>query len=231
MPQATRTCVPCAEKRSRAQLQQRLHLERRNSAECQGELPALPRYIRQRCPPRKFMLPLYSRAESHSQGYQKVYRCAIEFLTGPNFAPVSVFEVGTGDGAGLGLMLNAGLIGRYKGIEPDSASYETARQRVGEFSNVELQNSSWFGTEESEPYEFSFCVEVIQHLPSELVPRLLAKLHRLTSGTLFLSTPDAVTSRYGVASTEEWKRVVENSGFDVATVHGSWTTLFVCSPK
>lgn len=190
--------------------------------------PAVPRHGRIRVNTGEFEQLQARHERPYSSGHQKMYSGAVEILSGSDLKPVSILEVGTGIGFGLGLMLAAGIVKDYTGVEPDPACCDYLTSEYGQRSEVTIINKGWLEAAMETTFDYSFCIEVIEQVPAEQVPRFLAKLRRHTVKTLFLSAPDAITSAVGVAPTEEWKRVIRMAGFDVATIRRQWTTLFVC---
>jgi hypothetical protein len=186
--------------------------------------------------PSEYAQHLKRQGAVYSEGHRRIYSSLVELLGGTKLARADVLEVGMGIGYGLGQMLKGEVLRSYQGLEPDPASYSYAADKWSQASEsvpggVMLYNLGLLAAlPVLRPAPFVFCVEVVEHVPAGQIERFLAALRALTTQNLFLSTPDATTSRHGVATTDEWKRALRAAGFDVATVARQWTTLFVCEP-
>lgn len=79
--------------------------------------------------------------------------------------------------------------------------------------------------------DFSFCIEVAEHVePRDRLP-FLQRLREFTRVSLFLSTPNKVTRPTdGALTTDQWRELLSDAGFtDVVTIEWQWTTLFISS--
>lgn len=170
----------------------------------------------------------------YSVGHKRMYLAAIELLKGN---PCTVLEVGFGIGYGLELMLKAMSLSRYVGVEPcqDSFKYVNDQITTGDLlkfaktiTTVELIQQHW-SEANVEPADYSFCIEVIEHVPEAALPLFLWKLRQKTLKNLFLSTPDSTRSKHGVKTQAEWIEMLRRHGFNAVAVSHQWTTLFVCS--
>jgi hypothetical protein len=131
-----------------------------------------------------------------------------------------------------------GRAGIGKGIP--SVTYAAKHSYNTEIEEVRIINTDWPLRSDLSPaaywpggrdYDYSFCIEVIEHVRPDLVPAFLAELHQVTQRALFLSTPNALTSPHGVATVDEWRRVIDLAGFDVVAIERQWTTLYICQPR
>lgn len=164
------------------------------------------------------------RFRNYSDGHCRMYRTAIALLAGDDVKPASILEVGAGIGYGLGLMLENELVGTYTGIEPNVESYTYLRSV---FPQVNLINET-FDNAEVEPADYTFCIEVIEHLDDAQVQPFLAKLRDKTLKNLFFSTPDSSRSSHGKYTTATWVSLLRDAGFDVAACNRQWTTFYLC---
>jgi 2-polyprenyl-3-methyl-5-hydroxy-6-metoxy-1,4-benzoquinol methylase len=168
----------------------------------------------------------------YSLGHRRMYNCPITLLRSQG-RRYSILDVGFGIGYGLQEMLNADVIGEYTGIEPVSDSFQYTSQKFGHLANVRLINQGWLEVPDREltPADYVFCIEVVEHLPDDMVLPFLAKLARFTKRNLFLSTPDRERSAHGTRTTAEWRAALTEAGFTAVDVGEQWTTLFVCRPR
>jgi 2-polyprenyl-3-methyl-5-hydroxy-6-metoxy-1,4-benzoquinol methylase len=86
----------------------------------------------------------------------------------------------------------------------------------------------WLSFPEDEMFDYTFCIEVVEHVAAEQVMPFLMKLRRHTKRNLFLSTPDSDRSSHGVTTAAIWKARLREAGFEVVAFDRQWTTLFIC---
>lgn len=153
-----------------------------------------------------------------------MYKTAIALLAGDDVQPASILEVGAGIGYGLGLMLENELVGTYTGVEPNVESYTYLRSV---YPQVNLINES-FEDAIVAAADYTFCIEVIEHVPDDDVNYFLRKLRLLTDKNLFFSTPDSSRSSHGKYTTATWVSLLRDAGFDVAACNRQWTTFYLC---
>jgi SAM-dependent methyltransferase len=197
--------------------------------------PRVPHYVRSSQPSFEAQELQKRNGKAYSLGHQRMYLAPIELLKGK--PDLKILEVGTGIGYGLSNLLSAGFVSHYYGVEPDKDSFQVAQAAASQFDSrrLTLFNRDWLSLIREEVAaipvcDYAFCIEVIEHIPAADVPEFLAALRAHTRRGLFLSTPDAKTSKHGVATREEWARVLRLAGFQVASINRQWTTLFVCEP-
>jgi 2-polyprenyl-3-methyl-5-hydroxy-6-metoxy-1,4-benzoquinol methylase len=135
-------------------------------------------------------------------------------------------------------MLKAGIVQSYYGVEPDTDSSRLADEVAARHphSSVTIWQQDWLSLTRQQPgvipvCDYAFCIEVIEHIAANDVPRFLSEIRKRVRSALFLSTPDATRSPHGVANSDEWKKVLREAGFEVAAISRQWTTLFVCEPN
>lgn len=221
MPEVTeyKGCTPCEQAR-----------QARQAARMQL-IPRPPNYLRR---PNTDSLGEYAQhiargGAVYSAGHRRMYTGTLELIRGSELPPVDVIEVGVGIGYGLGLMLEAGIVRNYTGVEVDQATYEYVEERYGDDQRVTLYNAS-LNSIHLQPAPFVYCIEVIEHVPEEALPGFLQELRRLTLSNLFLSTPDGSRYEHGVATAGEWKKSLRSAGFNVVALERQWTTLYLCEP-
>lgn len=217
----------------------------------------VPHYLRSPQVSREAAAHKARRGRPYSEGHRKMYTGPIEILAGQGLPGLDILEIGVGIGVGLRMMLNANIVANYYGVEPDRDSFSMAASRAGkEAEEVRVSpDSIWFRKNKSQVSlfcadflglirddsstdasalpvcDFTFCIEVIEHVSASDVPAFLKAIHSRTRRALFLSTPNGAQSSHGVATSQEWKRVLTLAGFDVASVVRQWTTLYVCEPR
>jgi 2-polyprenyl-3-methyl-5-hydroxy-6-metoxy-1,4-benzoquinol methylase len=166
----------------------------------------------------------------YSYGHRRMYEIAIDRMK----PGARVFEVGFGIGWGAERILDSGKSIVYEGCEPnkDSFNYTEGRIRhVAGVNNAGLHNKPFFaGLAANAPYDYAFCIEVIEHVPMEDHVGFLRDLKALAP-VVFFSTPDIVKApTEGVRTKDEWVSILREAGFtsiEVITRH--WTYLYVCS--
>lgn len=163
----------------------------------------------------------------YSVGHQRMYTFPIDRLRGKRYR---IFEAGFGIGFGLRKMLEADIVERFIGCEPNLDSYNYTFGLFGTRPEVTLHHCP-FGQPvlPTPPADHTFCIEVIEHVPADAHAEFLSLL-RACGPRLWLSTPDiARQPREGVRTTEEWEAMLRAAGFDKVDVDRSqWTHLFAC---
>ena len=198
--------------------------------------------------------------KDYSQGHRRIYASFINLIGGTEtIAKAKILEVGTGIGYGLNLLLNDVDLNSYVGIEPCTKCLEHVKSKVVEpwlkkqreikaglsrkkqalfkFPEVALRNGFLgdFSTEEilsqlGSRADFSFCIEVVEHVDPDQRLNFLEGLRKLTEGTLFLSTPNKDTRpKDGALSSKQWLELLADAGFvRVTAIEWQWTTVFIC---
>ncbi len=137
----------------------------------------------------------------------------------------NILDVGFGIGWGLDQMVEADVIEKYVGFEPNFEAFNHVRKKYKGKTGIKLRRETFFGC--GEQFRHVFCIEVIDHVAKELHPEFVGALREACEGTLWLSTPDASVERRGVVSREE---MIDNlkTHFSRVTVHDEqWTTLYI----
>jgi hypothetical protein len=163
--------------------------------------------------------------QPYPEGHRRMYEIPIELMRGNQYR---IYEAGFGIGWGLDQMVAANIIEHYVGCEPDQESYEYVHKRHGHRENVTLVRAS-FVPPELPPFDFSFCIEVIEHVPMQEHASFLEGLRRL-GPRLWFSTPDIERhAEEGVRTTAEWMSLLRRAGFEVVSVNTDhWTYLYEC---
>lgn len=158
----------------------------------------------------------------YSAGHRVMYETPIRLLSGKRR---NILEAGFGIGWGLERMIEAGIIEKYTGFEPnkDSFNYVAARMNRPE---VDLRRG---GFVRQPATDHVFCIEVIEHVPMDGHAGFLADLRASTAKTLWMSTPDIRKHpSEGVRTCDEWKTLLKAAGFADVTLHREqWTVLFI----
>ena len=151
--------------------------------------------------------------KEYSLGHQKMYTVPIELLKNVT-AKYRILDVGFGIGFGLERMLEAGIVESYVGVEPVADSFAYVREKFGSLPNIRLVNDDWLTVSETnlEPADYVFCIEVVEHLPEQVVGPFLRKLARFTKRALFLSTPDCERSSHGTRTERQWIGALSAAG-------------------
>lgn len=176
----------------------------------------------------EFKALLARNGKAYSPGHQAMYKGPAEFIKG---VPADILEIGFGIGAGVQLLLDNNCIKSYVGCEPCNDSYNFTNQNIKD-ERVKLLPVGWSGLAlNPKCVDFTFMIEVIEHIPKEEWYPLLITLKELTRKTLFLSTPDIRDTSHGVTNTDEMSAILKSIGFDVVFIRHQWTTMYICVPS
>lgn len=166
---------------------------------------------------------LRRRGANYSAGHCVMYETPIKLLSGKRR---SILDVGFGIGWGLDQMVKSEIIGNYTGFEPNADSFNYTAKRHRDSEGVELVHGPFKRVPKR---DHVFCIEVIEHVPMSGHAAFLADLRASTEKTLWMSTPDVRKHPgEGVRTWEDWRAMLDESGFDNVTVHREqWTVLFI----
>lgn len=173
----------------------------------------------------------------YSSGHRLMYDIPISMLKNSDCQnKYSILDVGVGIGYGLEQMLRAGIVGVYVGFEPDECTYKyvapRSELRYDYTADVRIINKQYPQiTREYAPlgFDFSFCIEVLEHIPLVEMSEFLSSLCTNTVHTLFLSTPNVAKNSHGVLSPSETRSLLNEAGFDQVTIMDKqWTDLYIC---
>lgn len=198
--------------------------------------------------------------QEYSEGHRRIYLGVITMLGGEDtLRRAVILEVGSGIGWGLQNMLQEISMAKYVGFEPCRKCIEyidtevvkrwkkqqnahksrlsAKKQALYLSPTIHLINEYFTDMDDvkvtsvlSGRADFSFCVEVAEHVePTERLT-LLTKLRKHTLHALFLSTPNKDTRpKDGALSAEQWGELLAIAGFSkVVWIEWQWTTLFFC---
>lgn len=175
----------------------------------------------------------------YSAGHRAMYEIAIQEIKAAE-GTADIFEAGFGIGWGLEAMLGAGIVNTYVGCEPQVDSYNYTEGQVTR--NWPKHEGIWlrhepFGPVLAEdltadgvaPFEFAFCIEVIEHVVPAGHLRFLQELRRLAP-VLYFSTPDIdKVPKEGVRTRKEWEALLHEAGYESVQVNTNhWTYLYTC---
>lgn len=169
--------------------------------------------------------------KEYSLGHRAMYESAIALLQDK---PAKILEVGFGIGWGLDKMLKANCVDEYLGVEPCKESFDFVTQYLETNPNpkVTLEHACWTDLMESRIEkdfiaDFSFCIEVLEHIPGHEHYAFLKKLAKFTDKALFLSTPNKKTSSHGLVAPDQCADFLKLAGFKSVTwIEWQWTTFF-----
>lgn len=169
----------------------------------------------------------------YSLGHQRMYTAPISLITSPvtptamELRKVDVLDVGCGIGYGYMMLKAAGILNQYRGVEPDP---ECVRYMKEQHPEAEVIEKFWLDVPEDQLFiaDFTFCIEVVEHVPKEDLSSFLLRLRKFTRRNLFLSTPIKENSDHGLFTKDEWSHHIGRAAFDVAVVDWQWTTFFLC---
>jgi hypothetical protein len=167
----------------------------------------------------------------YSKGHRRMYEEAIKRIASPS----RIFEAGFGIGWGLDKMVEANVIKEYIGCEPNEDSFNYTFSRHGNRQGVFLVNRGFPDSTQDPPlnanFDHVFCIEVIEHVPSEDHLNFLRELRELSrGGVLWFSTPDIRKApKEGVRTKDDWLGLLKLAGFKRVNVDTkSWTYLYEC---
>lgn len=162
----------------------------------------------------------------YSLGHRRMYEKAIATMRSVGPTPARVLEAGFGIGYGLGEMDKAGILAAYVGYEPNRASFIYTKAKYQHGDNMLLLNVPFLPN--LDPlFDFTVCIEVIEHVPTEDHLTFLTGL-RTMAPVLCFSTPDITRQpREGVRTAGEWLDLLARAGFGYVRMDSAeWTTYY-----
>lgn len=168
----------------------------------------------------------------YSMGHRRMYEKAIFHLLGEK-RPLHIVEAGFGIGWGLDQMVEAGIVRRYTGFEPNRDSFNYVAERYAgkagwDGANMALLNEAFPPGAVAEGFaDATVCIEVIEHVPMDDHANFLRALRSLAP-VLYFSTPDIRRQpREGVRTASAWGALLEYVGFTRVDIDASeWTTFY-----
>lgn len=189
------------------------------------------------------------RFKDYSEGHRRMYLNAIEKIKRERGGamPLDIFEAGFGIGYGIQQMDQAGIVGRYQGVEPNAKSFNYVANgdtypegRRGLMFNADPRfhlTQEEFGQEVADrimmlrsqgQFHEAFCIEVIEHVPMDMHLQFLIALRQMAP-RLWFSSPDKAKSKEGVRTTKDWVALLRQARFEHIDVDTSnWTYLYEC---
>lgn len=169
----------------------------------------------------------------YSSGHRLMYDIPISMLKNEEGKRYDILDIGVGIGYGLEQMLKAGVIKEYIGYEPCKETYDfmwsKASMHLHPPAKVTIVNDSWPVSKGCVcGADYSFAIEVIEHVPLMDQRRFIWELKEATSNTVFLSTPDGARSKHGVREQKDWLRLLKEIFGDVVVIDTQWTDLYIC---
>jgi len=146
--------------------------------------------------------------KEYSEPHRQMYEIICALLKNK---PASLVEIGFGIGWGLQRLVEDNCISKYVGIEPCAASYKYVKGIVDE-DHVQLLNRSLLEFEPEESFEFSMCIEVIEHTDEDIL-QWFKKIRSFTKIASFISTPDKNTDPHGIYTKDYVVDCLKDSGF------------------
>lgn len=172
------------------------------------------------------------RFKAYSLGHQKMYTKAIDQIK-PGTS--RVFEAGFGIGFGLVKMVEAGILERYLGCEPNQKSFDYVRAMTFSPADIVLMHEPFsqvmadrVTVKVGSRFDEAFCIEVIEHVPMDQHLEFLIALRQMAP-RLWFSSPDKNKSKEGVRTIKEWTTMLRQARFETVEVDTSeWTYLYQC---
>jgi len=170
----------------------------------------------------------------YSYGHRMMYEAAAKLIS--NY-PRILLEVGVGCGYGLEVLDRNRCVRSYLGIEPVLKDAQYLHDRYGEDNRIKIVCEEWLDVSDEDfetmlpvGADFTFCIEVLEHIPVEDWLPFCEKLCQHTNNTLFFSTPNSETNSHGVATPKVWRELMLEAGFDnCIRVEAQWTTFFMAN--
>jgi 2-polyprenyl-3-methyl-5-hydroxy-6-metoxy-1,4-benzoquinol methylase len=162
-----------------------------------------------------------------SHGHRMMYDSPVVAMSN---TPSSVIDIGCGDGYGYHTLVSQGAVSEYFGMDVNPLAIENGRKLLVSDKH-RMEQGDWLAYPEDKlkPADFTFCIEVIEHVPAENRKAFIEKLARFTKKNLFLSTPPADRSKHGEMTVPECLALLKSAGLDAVAVDVQWTTLYICS--
>jgi cyclopropane fatty-acyl-phospholipid synthase-like methyltransferase len=170
----------------------------------------------------------------YSRGHQLMYDGPIKLISDNRHY---ILDIGFGIGYGLRGMITMDVINKYVGCEPDKDSFDHVVKELSEFTQeertkrVHLNNCKFTDlTTYPDQFDYTFCIEVIEHMDEHAVHMLFQKVHACTKDAFFLSTPDKNKSKEGKFTEYELSQFLMDYNFQFSVVRAQWTNLWILNP-
>ena len=172
----------------------------------------------------------------YSDAHRGKYRVIVELLKDK---PANILEIGVGIGWGLKKLFKKNCVNKYFGVEitKDCIKFLDNQLKSYDKNKFKIVNDDWLNVsgEEVKKYfngekaDFTCCIEVIEHNPTDRYLEFLEKIHGLTKNMFFLSTPHG--GKHSKLSVEECTKILKESGFQsVISFVWNGTPFYMCNP-
>ncbi|MBX3001834.1 MAG: methyltransferase domain-containing protein [Caldilineaceae bacterium] len=137
------------------------------------------------------------------------------FHAGSKEDPLSVLDVGCGNGRFARLLHEEGVPCRYTGVDGDARLLALAANATADldgsdahFHQADLADPAWAAPLAEQTFDVVLCLATVQHLPGyDLRLRLLRDFHRLSRGWALLSFWQFLTSQRFSTKQIDWSAV------------------------
>jgi SAM-dependent methyltransferase len=137
------------------------------------------------------------------------------FGAGSKEDPLSVLDVGCGNGRFARLLHEEGIPCRYTGVDGDARLLGLAASAIADldsidarFHQADLADPAWAAALGDQRFDVVLCLATVQHLPGyDLRQRLLSDFHRLSRRWAILSFWQFLTSERFLAKQIDWPAV------------------------
>ncbi len=182
----------------------------------------------------------------YSFGHQQMYRGPIEMIMPDSInKPISILDIGFGIGFGFREMMYRGFFSNIKsyyfGIEPDKDSFDFVEETLFKRAphaftnptnvfgmNCKVNEVRW--ERKNTEFDYSFCIEVIEHMTEQELHELLVILWTYTKQAVFLSTPDPQKSKEGKWQMTYLINLFRQFQFNPVLITAQWTNLWILNP-
>lgn len=129
--------------------------------------------------------------------------------------PVTVIDVGCGNGRLARLLAEQGIHCHYTGVDGDARLLDLAAEAIADlpeitanFIQADLSDPHWADPLQNKTYDVAVCLATIQHLPGyRLRLHLVKTLHNLTRQWVILSCWQFLTSQRFVQKQIDWAEI------------------------
>lgn len=121
----------------------------------------------------------------------------------------SIIEIGGGIGCGYSILKEKNCFNEYLFIEPSKKCCDYVKENL----SIHPLNQDFMSVEISKIYDYSLCIEVIEHIGDIDLIRWFKKTMANTKIASFISTPDKRTDSHGVYTKEYVYDCMINAGY------------------